>query len=620
MSQQYGYDDFDSGRVFEYLYSIEDPYERGMAERRMASLATAVKFKNFTKLFRLFVKQHEKKNLPVVSEDGLSDFGEQELELNTGDWHADEFGISRYAPGGSYQIIACSHPIMPVRRMRSIDTKTLKYKLAYRRGNQKRPWEYIDIDASDMSSPTEIVKKLAPYGISVTGGDRAKALVDYLRDITDLNYDVIPEVKSVSRMGWNEEGFSPYVQGVEFDGAQAFAGAYKAISPVGSFDTWLAEAREARSYSVTAKMVLAASFAAPLVEKLGVLPFFVHLWSASSGTGKTVAQMLGASVWANPNPGGAFFPTFRSTSVGLEMMAGFLHSLPLFIDELQLAKDTHGNIRFNVYELASGSGKLRSNKALGLNYTPTWAMCFITSGESPIVSDTDGEGALNRVFEIECLAENKVIEDGYKTANLLKQNYGWAGQTFIERLLQDGAVDKALDLYGQFFRACTDNDTTEKQAMAAATILTADALATEWIFQDSNQLTVEDIGAFLKSRQSVSMMERGYEVLCDWVSINTNKLQGIREDDRGECFGIVKDGTARIIRSVFNSVCTDNGINEKGLLSHLRTHKLIEVGPNGRYTKTTRLAPDQLAECVWLKLPESNSISQNLSSYDKPPF
>ena len=89
------------------------------------------------------------------------------------------------------------------------------------------------------------------------------------------------------------------------------------------------------------------------------------------------------------------------------MMAGFLHSLPLFLDDLQLAKDKHGNVIFNVYDLASGSGKLRSNKALGLNYTPTWANCFITSGETPIVGENDGAGAVNRVIEIECLASER---------------------------------------------------------------------------------------------------------------------------------------------------------------------------------------------------------------------
>lgn len=581
----------------------------------MAALASQLKFRNFTKLFRLYKQMHAKKNMPVISTDGISEFDGQPIELNTGEWHADEFGVMRSAPGGG-TIVACTHPILPVRRLRSIDTKAIKYKLAFKRNGARSNWESLDIDAADMASPTEIVKKLAPYGISVTGGDRAKALVDYLRDVTDQSYDKIEEVRSVSRMGWNEEGFSPYVSGIEFDGAAAFSGVYKAIRQEGDIQKWLAEALEAREYSIPARIVLAASFAAPLVEPLGVLPFFVHLWSASSGTGKTVCLMLGAAVWANPVAGGAFFPTFRSTSVGLEMMAGFLHSLPLFIDELQLAKDYKGTVRFNVYELASGTGKLRSNRSLGLNYTPTWNNVFITSGETPIVTETDGEGAMNRVFEVELQAGAAAVRDGHRTANVVKENYGWAGKQFVAQLQQEGQIDRAKKLYDEYYQKCMANDTTGKQAMAAACLLVADHLATEWIFQDGKALTVDEIAEFLKMRETVSIMERGYQLLVDWVSVNANKLRGIREEDRSECYGIVKDGVANIIRSVFSKVCAENGLSEKGLLSHLRARGLVQAS-GGVFTKAVRLSPTQVARCVCLVLPKEDLPADDEFSDDQ---
>ena len=313
--------------------------------------------------------------------------------------------------------------------------------------------------------------------------------------------------------------------------------------------------------------------------------------------------MLGASVWANPVAGGAFFPTFRSTSVGLEMMAGFLHSLPLFIDELQLAKDYKGAVRFNVYELASGTGKLRSNRSLGLNYTPTWSNVFITSGETPIVTETDGEGAMNRVLEVELQAGAEAVRDGHRTANVVKDNYGWAGKQFVEKLQQEGQIDRAKKLYDEYFQQCMSNDTTGKQAMAAACLLVADHLATEWIFQDGKALTVDEIAEFLKMRETVSIMERGYQLLVDWVSVNANKLRGIRDEDRNECYGIVKDGVANIIRSVFSKVCAENGLSEKGLLSHLRARGLIQTN-HGEMSKTVRLSPTQLARCVCLVLPK----------------
>lgn len=573
-----------------------------MEERRLTVLANDLGFKGFKKLFKLYKDKLRELSLPVVADDGISEFGEQPFELNTGGWRADEGGVWRYGNGPSGNVVyACSHPIMPIQRLVGVDTGLIKVKLAYRRGyGNRRYWNEVVVDARDISSATKIVDRLSSVGVSITSGERANALVDYLRDMLDLNQDVIPEVKSVSRMGWNEEGFSPYVSGIVFDSADSFRRAYHAITQVGSFDKWLEEALDARSYSITARIVLAASFASVLVEPLGCLPFFVHLWGMDSGTGKTVAQMLGASVWADPAPGQAFFPTFRGTNVGFEMMAGFLHSLPLFLDDLQLTKDKHGNIVFSVYDLASGSGKLRSNKALGLNYAPTWANCFITSGETPIVAESDGAGAVNRVIEIECLAAEKAIRDGHRTANVLRANYGWAGRMFVDELCRDGAKERAADLYDAFFSECTQNDTTDKQAMAAAVILTADRLATEWIFKDGRALTVPEIGEFLKSRAAVSLADRGYDILCDWVSVNATKLRGVM--DTGECYGIMDGDTACIVRSVFNRVCEENTINAKALLSHLRTRGLIEVGSKG-YTKAKYIGGGQCPNCVWLKMP-----------------
>lgn len=595
------YEDFDHGRVFEYLTSIKDPYEQGMEERRMAVLASKLEFKDFKKLLGLYKKKLKEVSMPVFSEDGISEFGEQPFELNTGEWRADESGVWRYGGANGNVIWACSHPIMPVQRLRGVDTGLIKVKLAFRRGyTQKKYWNEVIVDAKDIASATKIVDRLSSVGVSVTSGERANALVDYLRDMLDLNQDVIPEVKSVSRMGWNEEGFSPYAKGVVFDSADSFSGAYKAITQVGNYEAWKAEALDARSYSITARIVLAASFASVLVEPLGCLPFFVHLWGMDAGTGKTVAQMLGASVWANPAVGQAFFQTFKGTNVGFEMMAGFLHSLPLFLDDLQLAKDKHGNVVFNVYDLASGAGKLRSNRALGLNYTPTWANCFITSGETPIVGETDGAGAFNRVIEIECLASEKAIRDGHRTANILKANYGWAGREFVSRLMEDGQKERAAALYDEFFRACTESDTTDKQAMAAAVALTADALATEWIFRDGRALTARELGDFLKTREAVSLADRGYEVICDWVAVNASKMRG--QAETGDCYGLVEDGRAYIIRSVFNRVCLENSINPKALLSHLRTRGLIETGAKG-YTKSKWMG-GQSPNCVWLKLPK----------------
>ena len=605
----YTREDFYTTKPYEELVCIEDPFQQTIAEKRLAEYAKKVEFSGFKETLRQYkasLKNAAQSSIYVIER--LSKFDEQVLELDTGDWIADDAGIWKYGGLGGAIEVACSHPIMPIERLKNINTGELKVRLAFRRGNKdKQLWKEILTDFDIVSNAKNIVS-LSRIGISVTSGKRAQNLVDYLTDVMDKNYDFIPERKSVSKMGWNQEGFSPYVDGIVFDGNENFERTYFAINPHGSYEKWLEEAKSAREYSLGAKIVMAAAFGSVLVEPLGCLPFFVHLWGMDSGTGKTVAQMLAASVWANPTPGGDYFKTFKSTSVGFEVMAGFLNSLPVIIDELQLAKDHRGKLIFNVYELASGSGKLRSNKKLGLVLAPTWLNCFITSGETPLVSESDGAGALNRVVEIECKADAKVIQDGHRTAGVVKENYGHAGKAFVEHLSNPENIEWIKSMYEAAYISCMGNNTTEKQAMAAAIILTADAAASRWIFNDGNILTVSEIAEFLKSKESVSAADRGYNYMCDWVSQNQNKLQGSAEF--GEVYGVIEDNYAYINRSVFNKACTEYGINAPALLSHLKSRGLILTRSDGRGNTKTRRIGGVPMECVVMRLPEDDGIEK----------
>lgn len=593
--------DFKSGRVFEWLTG-QNGYRQALEEPELAQLAKEVGFKAFAKCLREYKKLLRSRAASIIQDSGLSDFAEQRLELDVGEWTADESGIWRY--GNNQQIVyACTHPIMPVQRMVSIDTGLVKIKLAYRRSyTERKPWSEIVVPMSRIAKAADIVA-LADCGISVTSGERAQALVDYLRDAIDRNQDRIPEVRAVSRMGWNEEGFSPYVGNVVFDSAGEFRSTYSALRQAGTLEGWLEEALDARAYSLGGRVALAASFAAPLVEITGCLPFFVHLWATGSGAGKSVALMLSASVWGEPTIGGGYVKTFKGTSVGFEQLAGFLHSLPVLIDELQLSKNKfNGKTVFNVYELAAGAGKLRSNKQLGLDYTPKWDNCFITTGESPLTEEADGAGAFNRVIDI-CCTGKKIFREGRRTANNLKRSYGHAGKLFIQQLCQDGMQDKVRALYEQIYTECNQSNATEKQAMAAALILTADRLATDWIFGDNRALTLEDLTEFLHSEEEVSLADRGYEYVCGWVAANANQFAEIV--DRGERYGIIDGDIAVINRVIWNRICEGAGISSKSLLSGLKEKGLLVLGPRG-YTRTRRLDGVPTA-CVWLRLPADDT-------------
>lgn len=603
-----------SSKPFEYVYKFhDDEFQESRIIEQMNSLAKALGFNTFKSTYKKYCKSKESEMGPMDApqEDNFTGFDKQKLDLSCGDWIATDEGIFRRGPKGLQT--ACSHAIMPVEKLRNIDTNELKIRLVFRRGNKSRKaWTEIITDFNTLANAKNITS-LAAYGVSVTSGDRAQSLSDYIRDVLDYNYDLIPEKRTVCRMGWNEEGFVPYIGNIEFDGNSAFERIYKSITQHGDFEAWRSEAIAVRKFSLAARIVLAASFASVLVGPMGCQPFFVHLWGMDSETGKTVAQMVAASVWAEPTKGGDYFITFRATTVGFEVLAGFLRSLPLIIDELQLTKDPHGKVIFNVYELESGSGKMRATKTLGIAGKTQWANCFITSGETPLTGEQEGAGALNRAIEIECLAEHKVIENGHKTAEAMKKNYGFAGKMFIERLMMPHGIDQAKKRYSELFEQFVSKKATEKQSNSAALIVLADQIATKWIFKDDNAVTVDELSEFLKSKEAISAAERGYDYVCDWVSQSMNKFirstENPQSDSRstGDIYGVIVDddrntdnGYVYIIRSVWNKACMEAQISPPALLSHLRSKGLIQT--RGRKMTMAKRINKVPTECVVMKM------------------
>ena len=214
----------------------------------------------------------------------------------------------------------------------------------------------------------------------------------------------------------------------------------------------------------------------------------------------------------------------NATQVGHEKTAAFLNNIPMCIDELQLSKDSHGKSRFDVYQLSQGVGRTRGNKGGGIDKTPTWSLCVLTTGESPLTTDSAGAGAVNRVIDIECKAADSVIKDGFSTSACVKLNYGGAGRRYIEALTPE-VIEQAKTRYQELFKELSSGTATEKQAMAAALVILADEIADKAVFKTGNHLTINDISEFLKDKADVSAGQRAYNELCDWVTVNENRFK-----------------------------------------------------------------------------------------------
>ena len=596
MSEEWSFekDDFLTTAPYEALYAYhKEPFTHAAKMEELAAYSVSKGFKGFKTMYKKYVESLKAQSGTIYI-DNVTNFTNQPLELNAGDWEADDSGI--FKKNGYNDEVACPHPIMPVERLVNIDTGEEKLQLAFRKGTI---WRKIIVSKTVLASSNKVTE-LAGSGIAVTS-QNARAFIQYISDMENMNYYLIPEKKSIGRFGYiPDEGFSPFVDGLIFDGDVNFKAMFQTVRSRGSETKWLETAAEVREMSTTVKIILAASFASVLLEPLNCLPFFVHLWGVDSGTGKTVALMVAASVWGDPAVG-AYVKTFDGTVVGMEKTAAFLNNLPFCLDELQLAKDSKGRTTFDVYKLAQGVGRTRGNRSGGVDLTPTWRNCILTTGESPLTGTASGAGAVNRVIDIECKSAQAVIKDGMRISGAVKRNYGFAGRKFVERLYQPGVIDQVSERYRELFRILSDRDTTEKQAMAAAAIILADELACQWIFSGQQPLTIEQVSEFLASKAAVSAGDRGYKYLCDWVTQNSNKLCGRSENPNIEVLGALEDGRAYIIRSVFERILQDAGYSTAAMISYLKQSNLIET--RGRANTKGKRINGIPTECFCLRLP-----------------
>ena len=582
-------------KPLEYLYAHkENKFEMRQLMGRMSIQAQAVGVRNLATLFKDYIETVSGTVTPGFNR---TDFTGQEMELDCGGWTATDTGIYGTDKMG-FEIVACYHPIMPVQRLVNVDTREHKVMLAYR---LSRRWDIVIVDRNVISDSRSIIG-LSKYGIMVNS-ETGKALVRYLADVEQLNYDLIPEVSSVGRLGWIEEyGFSPYEEELVFDGEETYRTRFESIQEHGSREAWLDCARAVRSGktpgNVIARIVLAASFASVLVGPCRCLPFFVHLWGGSE-TGKSLSLVLAASVWANPEIG-VYIQTFNATEVGKELGAAFCNSLPLIIDELQLVKDNRKDFDRMIYQLSEGVGRARGRKQGGLQKTPTWRNCVITTGEFPIISANSGEGAVNRTIEVDC-HDTKLFDEPKKTATSLYANYGFAGREFVDHLMEDGVIERVQKLQEDLQKAIKTGDTMDKQTASASLILAADRLSEEWIFQDGVLLQPDDIRPYLVSKETVNQNARALQYLYDFININQSRFSPGADAHQGEVWGDLDDDYAYIIRSKFDQILQDEGYNASAFLGWAKNNNLILPGKDGKMTRTKRIN-GRVSRCIWLKM------------------
>ena len=589
-----------SDTVMDYLIALPNSTDK---TREIESLRAKAQQLRVLRAFNNVFKQKNQDYIRDLKAKGghTTNFTDCPYEkLKCGQWVADDTGVYKLDYTSTMQPIkikASPIPILPVQRLVNQEEQVEKIKIIFLKD---KDWKTIIVNRNTVASKSKILQ-LADLGVEVNE-DNAKHLISYLADVIELNKLEVKE--STTHLGWINEEFAPYTDNLVYDGENNFRDAYNAVKEKGSYTEWKKFIKDLRAKSKVLHFIIATSFASPLIKLLGINSYIVHLWGGT-GVGKTVGLMVAMSVWGNPTMG-KLTRSLNSTQVALARYASFIHSIPFAGDELQTIKSRWDNFDNLIMYLTEGIDRSRGQQFGGIEQLNTWNCNFIFTGEEPITKSNSGGGAKNRCIEIK--TEEKLIQDGNAVSNFVRENHGFAGKDFINYIKE---IPNLQEQYKQIFdEVLKTTKTTDKQAMAISSILLADKLSSEHIF-NNKPLNINEIKDWITKTNEVDISTRAYLWTVDWVAQNENKFKG---DSGIEIWGKFKDtedgkSYVYINRKVYVSELEKSGFDFDAIKENLATRGLLVKGKN-EYAKATKLGT-RIAKCVQIMLPNEEEIEEN---------
>jgi uncharacterized protein (DUF927 family) len=494
----------------------------------------------------------------------------------TGAWIATPEGIYKQIPNnetGEVDIVEASRmQIIPTETYNNIDTNTEKVKIEFCKHGQ---WHKLVTEKSTISVLNKIVE-LSNNGIDVNSLN-SKDLMEYLYDVLTLNDNtIIPNYRSVSRLGWVGKDFMPYSKDIKFDGENDYKYLFDCIKSNGTLKEWIDYIKPLRK-NIYFRMIMAASFASPLIQKLNALPFVFNIWGGT-GTGKSVALLCAMSIWGDPSFG-KLTKTMDMTINSMMNTAGFLHNLPFAGDELQTIKKQNYNYDQIIMKVCEGveRARMKYNK---VSETQTWKCSFIFTAEEPCTRSNSGGGTKNRVIEVE--AKTVVCDNGNDVVAFIVEHYGNAGKVFIDYIKNLDLQERYKEIHKYLLEKC---ETTEKQSMSMALMLLADQLAGEVFFGEEEKMKKSDIKLFLMSKDEVDISKRAYVWFIDWIATNHIRFES---NNLGENWGSKDDEICTINRQVLESGFEKNKFDITATLSKWDELGYIVRNSQNRYTHQTK--------------------------------
>jgi hypothetical protein len=303
--------------------------------------------------------------------------------------------------------------------------------------------------------PNELVKALGGHEGFPGDSNNARLLVKYLTDYEHHNEERLRRKHTTQQMGWVEGGEQGFIIGedhvrhksrkrIQYVGPGGAGGHQlrRAVSTRGTIEGWLEGIRVVGQYPLV-ELAVYAAVAPVLLEILSARNFCMD-WAQKTGTGKSTALSVAASVWGrcDPNAADSFISSWDVKQVGLERRATAFNGLPLILDDTKTAKSWGGRSEVPgiVYRVVDGQGRVRGARQ-GIDETRYWRTVLLASGEQRLIDFSKDGGTAGRTLSLWALPfggkSAKIASDIREIEGLLFEHYGHVGPLVVRWLVQN---------------------------------------------------------------------------------------------------------------------------------------------------------------------------------------
>jgi hypothetical protein len=525
-----------------------------------------------------------------------------------------------------------------------------RYSIAQKDNNNRKTGEYILYDKKIcpiVLYPCRSIFVNNKYEMELTDGNIKRMLTDealinlrefkkYLQqfsrefwfdgdndDVTKIHKLIIQMKKELNiktekvnnQFGWIDNKFSPYDIPVFIDDP-VLKELEDSFNVVGDMEKWLEKINKYRENPIFETQFL-TSLAGPILQKLNLMPVWVHLVGKSSMC-KTAAMIAIASMYGCPiDDGRNLIASFNTTVVGLENRLHILNNIPYFANDSQ---NLSSYIRAEdlIYLAFEGKGRNRGQRSEQSRVVKRWLTTAITNGEKPLLGKSSYEGAVKRCIQI--FGRSMELDEGKKVRRFFYQNYGHVGRKWIE-ILKELDIKKTYKIQDYIYDELKESNYIDDNIQQVTTMCLCqylfetniNGLLKEIAIKRAVETGFKILGLIEVNKDSADMCNKIVNYLKDFVAQNMSRF---RENDQlnHERYGFLKDGNVVFFNNKLDDLLTKEfNYDPKLFRKEIKERNLVVLDEKGyfkqvKYDKSNARYPQFKAEIIFGIDEEENKI------------